>query len=196
MRHRVKGRKFNRTSEHRHALMRNLATSLLKHKKITTTVEKAKDLRKFVEPIITKAKTDSVASRRNISDDIKDRTIIKELFSDIIAKVGDRKGGYTRVIRLGQRKGDGAELAIIELVDYSGITKTKTPKKEKSEEAPVEKAEEKKEESETAKEEKPKAKKTAKPKKPAVKKEKTETPAKKTTKSKKAPAAKSKKSEK
>ena len=194
MRHRVKGRKFNRTSEHRRALLINLASSLLKHKKIKTTTEKAKELRRYVEPIITKAKTDSVAARRYVSDDIKDRAIVKELFSDIVNKIGDRKGGYTRIVRLGQRKGDGAELALIELVDYSGIVKAKTPKKEKGETAPVEKAEETKavvaEEKKAAK---PKAK------KPSVKKdtsEKKETKAKKETKEKKAPAKKTAKTTK
>ncbi len=182
MRHRVKGRKFNRTSEHRRALMINLATSLLKHKKITTTVEKAKELRKFVEPMITKAKTDSVASRRYVSDDIKDRTVVKELFTEIVSKVGERPGGYTRIVRLGQRKGDGAELAIIELVDFSGIVKPKPAKKAKGEETPVEaKTDEVKEEKKADKKEaKPKTKKApAKEKKPAEKK---------TTKEKKAPA--------
>jgi large subunit ribosomal protein L17 len=186
MRHRVKGRKFNRTSEHRRALMRNLATSLIKHKKITTTVEKAKELRKFIEPIITKAKTDSVASKRYVSDDIKDRSVVKELFTEVIAKVGERPGGYTRIVRLGQRKGDGAELAIIELVDFSGIIKPKPAKKEKAESvAPVEKTEEVKEESK--KEEKPKAKaKKATAKKPVEKKTTKE----KATKEKKAPVKK------
>ncbi len=132
MRHRVKGRKLSRTSEHRRATLRNLAASLLKHKKIRTTIAKAKELRRFVEPIITKAKTDSVASRRYVYDDIKDRQLIQELFSDIIPKIGDRPGGYTRIVRLGLRKGDAAELAIIELVDYSGIVKPKKAKKEKA----------------------------------------------------------------
>jgi len=185
MRHRVKGRKFNRTSEHRRALMRNLATSLIKHKKITTTVEKAKELRKFIEPIITKAKTDSVASKRYVSDDIKDRDIVKELFTEVIAKVGERPGGYTRIVRLGQRKGDGAELAIIELVDFSGIVKPKPAKKAKTESiAPTEKTEEVKEEK---KDEKPKAKKApAREKKPIEKKTTKE----KATKEKKAPVKK------
>lgn len=187
MRHRVKGRKFNRTSEHKRALMRNLAISLLKHKKITTTVEKAKELRTFVEPMITKAKTDSVASRRLISDDIKDRSIVKELFGDIVAKVGDRKGGYTRVIRLGRRKGDGAELAIIELVDYSGIIKPKAPKRAKGEEAPKEKVEEAKDEVKEEKKEKKAAAKSKAKKAPSKDKKATE---KKTTKEKKAPAKK------
>ena len=209
MRHRVKGRKFNRTSEHRRALMRNLASSLLKHKKITTTTEKAKELRKFVEPIITKAKNDSVAARRYISNDIKDRGVVKELFSDIVAKIGDRPGGYTRVVRLGQRKGDGAELSIIELVDYSGIVKPKSSKKGKGEEATVEKVEDKKQEKEESKKEepveekkekkekkvtKPKSKKApAKTKKAEAKDEKKE---KKETKTKKAPAKKTTKPKK
>jgi len=144
MRHRVKGRKLKRTSEHRLATLRNLATSLLKHKKIKTTVAKAKELRTFVEPLITKAKVDSVASRRYVAAEIKDKSVVKELFTEIIPKIGDRPGGYTRIVKLGQRKGDGAELAIIELVDYSGLVKPKTEKKEKAEkETPV--AEEKKE---------------------------------------------------
>ncbi len=159
MRHRVKGRKLKRTSSHRKATLIALATSLLKHKKITTTVAKAKELRSFVEPIVTKAKTDSVANRRYVSDMIKDRDVVKDLFGDIITKVGDRAGGYTRIVRRGQRKGDGAELAIIELVDFSGIVKPKAPKKAKGEkEAPVEAAPETK--AEEVKEEKP-AKKTA-----------------------------------
>ncbi len=190
MRHRVKGRKFNRTSEHRLALMRNLATSLLKHKKIMTTTEKAKELRRFVEPIITKAKTDSVAARRYVSDDIKDRNIVKELFGEIISKVGERAGGYTRVVRLGQRKGDGAELALIELVDFSGIVKPKAPKKGKAEaEASVEKTEDKKEEvKEEAKEEK--KEKAAKPKSKKAPIKPKKTTEKKETKEKKAPTKK------
>jgi large subunit ribosomal protein L17 len=174
MRHRVKGRKLKRTASHRKATLIALATSLLKHKKITTTVAKAKELRGFVEPLITKAKTDSVASRRYVSDKIKDREVVKDLFGDIITKVGERKGGYTRVVLRGQRKGDGAELAIIELVDFSGIIKPKTPKKTKGEvEKPVEGAEEVK--AVEAKEEKAVKKASAKAKKeltPKPKKEK------------------------
>lgn len=161
MRHRVKGRKLKRTSSHRRATLIALATALLKHKKIKTTIAKAKELRTFVEPIITKAKTDSVAARRYVYNDIKDRDLIKELFGDIVAKIGDRPGGYTRIVKLGQRKGDAAELAIIELVDYSGIVKPKAPKKEKAEgETP--KSEETK--AEAAEEKKPAKAKTAKPK--------------------------------
>lgn len=141
MRHRVKGRKLKRTSVHRLATLRNLATSLLKHKKIKTTVAKAKELRTFIEPIITKAKVDSVASRRYVAADIKDKSVVKELFTEIIPKIGDRPGGYTRIVKLGQRKGDGAELAIIELVDYSGIIKQKSQKKEKEQVTEEEKKE-------------------------------------------------------
>jgi large subunit ribosomal protein L17 len=167
MRHRVKGRKLGRTSEHRLATLRNLASSLLKHKKIKTTIAKAKELRSFFEPLITKAKTDSVTARRYVASDIQDRSLVKELFTDIVAKIGDRPGGYTRIVRLGQRRGDAAEMALIELVDYSGIVKAKSPKKAKGEETPkseetkTEAAEEKKE-TKKAKESKPKA---AKPKK-------------------------------
>lgn len=167
MRHRVKGRKLNRTSEHRRATLRNLASSLLKHKKIRTTLAKAKELRSFVEPLITKAKTDSVAARRIVAVDIQDKNLLKELFTDIVAKIGDRPGGYTRIVRLGQRKGDAAELALIELVDFSGIVKAKAPKKSKEEvstdtsDAKAEAAEEKKE----AKKSKEKKPRTPKPKK-------------------------------
>jgi len=128
MRHRVKGRKLNRTASHRLATFRALATALVREKKIRTTVAKAKSLRGFVEPIISRAKTDSVANRRNIARHIQDKEVLKELFNEIIPTIGDRPGGYTRVIKLGQRPGDGAEMAIIELVDYNNVNKTETPK--------------------------------------------------------------------
>lgn len=131
MRHRVKGRKLGRTSAHREATLRLLATSLLKHKKIRTTVAKAKELRTYIEPLITKAKNDTVANRRHVARFIKDKEIVKELFSEIVEKIGDRPGGYTRVVKLGQRRGDAAEMAIIELVDYSDVVEEK-PKKSKA----------------------------------------------------------------
>jgi large subunit ribosomal protein L17 len=163
MRHGVRGRKLGRTASHRLSTLKLLATSLLQHKKIKTTLAKAKELRRFVEPIITKAKKDSVHSRRLISEKINDRKVLSELFSDIIAKVGDRPGGYTRVVQLGQRKGDGAHMAIIELVDFSGVIKAKAPKKTKGEEKPTEtaevKAEEKKKEKAAKKAAVPKPKK-------------------------------------
>jgi large subunit ribosomal protein L17 len=180
MRHRVKGRKLKRTASHRHALLRSLATALLKHKKIKTTIAKAKELRSYVEPMITRAKIDSVHNRRIISDDIKDRVVLKELFGDVVAKVGDRPGGYTRIVRLGQRKGDAAEIAIIELVDFSGIVKPKAPKKSKEEIKPTE------EKAEAKKEEKKEKKAAAKPKAGkfgAAKEKKVKEPAEKKTKS-------------
>ncbi len=135
MRHRVKGRKLKRTHSHRLATLRSLATSLLRHKRIKTTVAKAKEARSFVEPLITKAKNDSVHARRYVAAQINDRDIVKELFGDIVTKVGERPGGYTRVVKLGRRKGDAAELAILELVDYSDVNleKAKSKEEEKSE---------------------------------------------------------------
>ena len=139
MRHSVKGRKLNRTKSHRQATLRALTTALLKHKKIRTTLAKAKETRQVVEPMITRAKVDSVANRRFIARDINDREVVQELFNEIVPKIGDRPGGYTRVVKLGQRLGDAAEMAIIELVDYSEIGEKKPrKKKEKKEETPVE----------------------------------------------------------
>ncbi|MBK7103960.1 MAG: 50S ribosomal protein L17 [Ignavibacteriae bacterium] len=131
MRHRVKGRKLGRTASHRTATLRSLATALIKHKKITTTVAKAKQMRLFVEPLITKAKDDSVHARRLVARHINDKDIIKELFTEVVKKIGDRPGGYTRIVKLGNRLGDAAEMAIIELVDYNDINsnKSKTSKK-------------------------------------------------------------------
>jgi large subunit ribosomal protein L17 len=182
MRHGVKGRKLGRTASHRSATLKLLATSLLQHKKIKTTLAKAKELRKFVEPIITRAKKDSVHSRRLIAEKINDRAIVTELFGEIVAKIGERPGGYTRVVQLGQRKGDGALMAIIELVDYSGVMKPKAPKKTKGEDKPVEtpeevKAEEKKEKKEKAakKAAVPKPKKEKSPKEKITKEKVTKT---------------------
>ncbi|MDP3928979.1 MAG: 50S ribosomal protein L17 [Bacteroidota bacterium] len=119
MRH---GKTFNhlsRTSSHRKALLANMATSLILHKKITTTTAKAKELRKYVEPLITKAKDDSTHSRRVVFSYLKNKESIKELFGPVAGKVADRPGGYTRVLKLMNRKGDNAEMAIIELVDFN-----------------------------------------------------------------------------
>lgn len=174
MRHRVKGRKLSRTASHRHALLRSLATSLLKHKKITTTTAKAKELRKFVEPIITKAKIDSVASRRYVAIKINDREVVQDLFGDIVTKIGDRPGGYTRIVHRGQRKGDAAEMAIIELVDFSGVVKPKTPKKEKGEDKTPDVKEEVKTEEKKKSVVKPKKEKSSK-EKIAIKEKKVKT---------------------
>jgi large subunit ribosomal protein L17 len=152
MRHKVKGRKLNRTSSHRSALLRNLATSLLKHKRIKTTVAKAKELKVFVEPIITKAKANDLNAKKYVIDLIKDKPVVKELFSEIISTIGDRKGGYTRVIRLGKRLGDSAEMAMIELVDYNEVANKKAEElKEKKEAKEKSKKEKKSKEVEDAK---------------------------------------------
>ncbi len=133
MRHAIKGRKLKRTAEHKKALLVNLATALFKHKKIKTTVAKAKEARIFVEKLITKARKNDIPARRFVARFIKDKEAIKELFNEIVVKIGDRPGGYTRVVKLGTRRGDGADLAILELVDYNeGVAK-----EQKKKEAPI-----------------------------------------------------------
>jgi large subunit ribosomal protein L17 len=127
MRHRKSGRKLKRTASHRKATLIALCTALLKNKKIRTTVAKAKETRMVVEKLITRAKNavaaevdvKNIHARRQIARYIKDREVVKELFNEIAKKVAHRAGGYTRVIKLGQRSGDGAEVALLELVDYN-----------------------------------------------------------------------------
>uniref|UniRef100_A0A832DEN4 Large ribosomal subunit protein bL17 n=1 Tax=Ignavibacterium album TaxID=591197 RepID=A0A832DEN4_9BACT len=144
MRHRVKGRKLKRTASHRTATLRSLATSVLKHKRIKTTLAKAKEARTFVEKLITKAKRNDLHSKRLIASEIKDKEVIKELFSEIVPKIGERPGGYTRVIKLGHRDGDAAQMAILELVDYNEVANKKAEeRKEKREQKAQEKAAEK-----------------------------------------------------
>ena len=143
MRHRIKGRKLGRSTSHRLATLRSLATALIKHKKITTTLAKAKQTRLFVEPLITKAKNNSVHSRRLVARQIHDKEVVQELFGEVVEKIGDRPGGYTRIVKLGNRVGDGAEMAIIELVDYNNVGTKKIKKsKKKAERKPKEIAEE------------------------------------------------------
>ncbi len=130
MRH---GKKFNhlgRTADHRHAMLANMAISLIMHKRITTTLAKAKALKKYVEPLITRSKDDSTNSRRVVFSYLQNKEALKELFGVVAQKVGDRPGGYTRVIKLGSRPGDGADIAFIELVDFDE-NMLKTPKAEK-----------------------------------------------------------------
>jgi large subunit ribosomal protein L17 len=164
MRHKVKGRKLSRTSSHLSALLGSLTTSLIKHKRIKTTEAKAKEARTFVEKLITKAKKNDLHSRRQIMSVIHDKEVVKELFSDIIPKIGKRPGGYTRVIKLGQRVGDAAQMAILELVDYNDIANKKAEEhKEKRELKAKTKAENKATEpipEEVAAEEKPSKKKS------------------------------------
>lgn len=137
MRHRLKTKKLGRTASHRQATLNALATQLLKYKKIKTTSAKAKATKQFVEPLITKAKRNDLAAKRHIARFINDKEVFHELFTDIIEKIGDRQGGYTRVIKLGNRAGDAAEMSIIELVDYNEITSPKKKeKKTTSEEEP------------------------------------------------------------
>ena len=121
MRH---GKKFNhlgRKAGHRKALLKNLAIALIEHKRINTTLAKAKALRKYIEPIITKGKSNDTHHRRLVFSKLQDKTAVTELFSTVADKVGDRPGGYTRVIKTGFRRGDGAEMAMIELVDFNTI---------------------------------------------------------------------------
>lgn len=140
MRHRVKGRKLKRTASHRRATLRSLATAVLKHKRIKTTLAKAKEARSFVERLITKARKNDLHSRRLIMSEIKDKEVIKELFSEIVPKIGDRPGGYTRVVKLGARVGDAAQMAILELVDYNEVANIKAEQqKEKREQKAAEK---------------------------------------------------------
>lgn len=130
MRHRVTSRKLNRTASHRTALLRNLAASLLLHKRIKTTLAKAKELRSFVEPLITKARKGTLTDKRTVMDTLRHKEAAKTLFNDIVTMVGDRPGGYTRVIKAGFRLGDAAAMAIIELVDYNEVANESASQKE------------------------------------------------------------------
>lgn len=151
MRHRVKGRKLKRTASHRTATLRSLATSVLKHKRIKTTLAKAKEARTFVEKLITKAKRNDLHSKRLIMSEIKDKEVVKELFAEIVPKIGDRPGGYTRVIKLGARVGDAAQMAILELVDYNEVANKKAKEQqEKREQKAQEKAAQKEKAAEEA----------------------------------------------
>ena len=176
MRHSKVINHLGRTSSHRKAMLSNMATSLILHKRITTTTAKAKALRTFVEPLITKSKEDSTHSRRVVFSYLKDKTAVAELFRDVSPKIAERPGGYTRILKTGNRIGDNADMCILELVDYNeamlggeaaktkttrrrraskkkdeAVVKTKSPKaaKEKAEktEKPVTKVEETREES-------------------------------------------------
>ena len=127
MRHNKKFNHLGRTASHRSAMLANMAISLIMHKRITTTLAKAKALKMYVEPLITRCKDDSTNSRRVVFSYLQNKYALKELFSTVAEKVGDRPGGYTRILRTGFRLGDAAEMAIIELVDYNE-NMLKTPK--------------------------------------------------------------------
>ena len=129
MRH---GKKFNhlgRKAAHRKALLRNLAIALVEHKRIETTLAKAKALRKFIEPIVTKGKSNTMHSRRVVFSYLQNKEAVKEIFGTIAEKVGDRPGGYVRVIKTGFRRSDGAEMAMIEFVDFNEVYNLKETKK-------------------------------------------------------------------
>ena len=121
MRHGKKNNHLGRTDSHRKAMLANMASSLIKHKRITTTLAKAKALRMYVEPMITKSKNDTTHSRRIVFSYLQDKETVTELFRDVAAKVANRPGGYTRIIKLNNRLGDNAEMALIELVDYNEV---------------------------------------------------------------------------
>ena len=119
MRHNKKINHLGRTNTHREAMLSNMASSLIKHKRIFTTTAKAKALRKYVEPLITKCKDDSTHSRRVVFSTLQDKYAVTELFQEVSKKIGDRPGGYTRIIKTGNRLGDNAAMCSIELVDYN-----------------------------------------------------------------------------
>ena len=163
---------LGRTSSHRKAMLANMATSLIIHKRIATTTAKAKALRTYVEPLITKSKEDSTHSRRVVFSYLKDKVAVAELFREVSPKVGERPGGYTRILKTGHRIGDNADMCILELVDYNEAmlggeaAKTKTTRRrrtpKKKDEAAVE-----------TKAPKAVKEKTGKSKEPAAKSEKT-----------------------
>ncbi len=117
MRHRNAGRKLNRTSSHRKAMFSNMCTSLIQHELIKTTLPKAKELRRYIEPLITVSKTDSVASRRHVFDTLRSKEAVGKLFTTLGPRYNERPGGYVRVLKCGFRAGDNAPMAIVELVD-------------------------------------------------------------------------------
>jgi large subunit ribosomal protein L17 len=129
MRHGNKVNNLGRKSAHRKAMMSNMACSLIEHKRINTTVAKAKALRGFVEPLLTKSKTDSTHSRRTVFSYLQNKDIVSELFREIAPKIAERNGGYTRIIRTGYRLGDNAEMCMIELVDFNELYSNEKAKK-------------------------------------------------------------------
>lgn len=131
MRHRLKGSKLGRTASHRKATLRSLSIALLTHHRIVTTLVKAKELRRHVEPVINRAKEDTTHNRREVFSFIQDNSTVTKLFDEIGPKVTERQGGYTRVVKLGTRRGDSAEMAVIELVDYNDSGSEAGAKKKK-----------------------------------------------------------------
>lgn len=125
MRHSKKFNHLKRKKGHRRALLANMASALIEHKRINTTLAKAKALRQYIEPLVTKAKSNTTHSRRVVFSYLQNKEVIKELFGPVVEKVGDRPGGYVRVIRTGFRPSDGAEMAMIEFVDFNDVYDSK-----------------------------------------------------------------------
>jgi large subunit ribosomal protein L17 len=138
MRHRNSGRQLSRNSSHRHALLRNMATSLLRHETIRTTVPKAKELRRVVEPLITLAKVDSLAKRRLAYSRLRDESVVEKLFADLGPRFKARAGGYTRILKMEPRPGDSADMALMQLVELAAapVDKTEDSKAAKAPKAP------------------------------------------------------------
>ena len=129
MRHQRRINHLGRTAAHRQAMLSNMAASLILHKRISTTLAKAKELRKYIEPLVTKCKNDTTHSRRTVFSYLQNKYAVTELYREIAQKVGDRPGGYTRILKTGFRQGDNAEMCIIEFVDYNETYTTATEKK-------------------------------------------------------------------
>ncbi len=132
MRHGKKVRHLGRKTAHRKSMLANMSCSLIEHKRINTTLTKAKALKQFIEPIITKSKTDTTHNRRLAFSSLRDKNAVAELFREVANKIGDRPGGYTRVIKLGTRLGDNASMAMIELVDFNEVYNSEIKTKKKS----------------------------------------------------------------
>ncbi len=188
MRHRVAHRKLSRTTEHRLSLLRNMAASLITHERIRTTVAKAKELRPFVEKLVTLGKRDSLHARRRALSILSSKTVVRRLFSDVSPRFSERPGGYTRILKLGPRQGDGAPMAFIEFVDYEfkggAAPAPSTKAKSKKKDEPVEPVEQEVEEVADVGEpeaEKPAKKKAAKKKTTAKKATKKKTTKKKSS---------------
>ena len=135
MRHRKKVIKLGRKTAHRKAMLANMASSLIEHKRINTTLTKAKALKIFIEPLVTKSKTDDTHNRRICFSKLRNKVAVKILFDEVAKKIGNRPGGYTRIIKLGNRMGDNASMAMIEFVDYNEIYSQNNTSKEKKKES-------------------------------------------------------------
>ena len=132
MRHGKKVNHLSRQAGHRKLMLANMACSLIEHKRINTTVAKAKALKQYIEPLVTKSKADTTHNRRIVFANLRDKYAVTELFREVAAKVGDRPGGYTRIIKLGNRLGDNADMAMIELVDFNELYNATTKEAKKT----------------------------------------------------------------